>query len=529
MKTIKRSIALVLAMILTLAMSVTVFAEGEGTKKTVTITVNEAQKGHTYEAYQILKGDVSKSQTTLSNVDWGTGIQADKKKDLEPSENVKTYVEKLSQMTTSDEIKAEAQKIASVLSNTVAGSVSVTQDNAKTEIKGLEPGYYLIKDKDGSLTVDEENEEAKAYTEYILKIVADTTITPKTAVPSVEKKVKDTNDTTGDTTEWQDSADYDIGDDVPFQLTATLPANLQSYKSYYLKFDDTLSPGLDFNEESVTVKYGDKDVKEFFKINYDAASKKLTFTCDNILKEGFEAKNGEKIVVEYNATLNEHAVIGLKGNTIKDEGSFRLNEHAVIDLKGNPNRVKLEFSNNPNNGGEGDKGETREDTVIVFTYKVVINKEDENKNALDGAKFTLYKKIKNAKDKEIEAVISGDKNEIFTFSGLDDGDYVLKETEAPDGYNKAENIEFTIKADHSIESRTPELESLSGALSGDKVTGNIILTPNKTEGSLSTPVQNFKGSVLPSTGGAGRVAIYVIGAILVLGGGIVLVTKKRVR
>ena len=61
------------------------------------------------------------------------------------------------------------------------------------------------------------------------------------------------------------------------------------------------------------------------------------------------------------------------------------------------------------------------------------------------------------------------------------------------------------------------------------MTGHIILTPNKTEGSLSTPVQNLKGSVLPSTGGAGRVAIYVIGAILVLGGGIVLVTKKRVR
>ena len=504
MKTIKRSIAFVLAMILTLAMSVTVFAEGEGTKKTVTITVNEAQKGHTYEAYQILKGDVSKSQTTLSNVDWGTGIQADKKKDLEPSENVKTYVEKLSQMTTSDEIKAEAQKIASVLSNTVAGSVSVTQDNAKTEIKGLEPGYYLIKDKDGSLKVDEENKGAKAYTEYILNIVADTTITPKTAVPSVEKKVKDTNDTTGETTGWQDSADYDVRDVVPFQLTATLPANLQSYKSYYLKFDDTLSPGLDFNEESVTVKYGDKDVKEFFKINYDAASKKLTLTCDNILKEGFEAKNGEKIVVEYNASLNEHAVMGSDGN---------------------PNRVKLEFSNNPNNGGEGDKGETKEDTVIVFTYKVVINKLNEKNEPIDGAKFTLYKKIKGADDEKIEAVISGDKNNVFTFNRLDDGDYVLKETEAPDGYNKANDIAFTIKADHSIESDAPELESLSG----DNVTGDIILTPNKPEGSLITDVQNFKGSVLPSTGGAGRVAIYVIGAILVLGGGIVLVTKKRVR
>lgn len=497
MKTIKRSIAFVLAMILTLAMSVTVFAEGEGAKKTFTITVHEAKAGHTYEAYQILKGELSADQKTLSNVVWGTGIKTDKQTDL--ANDAKAYVEKLSKMqSNSSDIKAEAQKIASALSTTVAGSVSVAQDNTNAEIAGLEPGYYLIKDKDGSLTGDE------AYTEYILNIVADTTITPKTDVPSVVKKVKDTNDTTGDTTEWQDSADYDIGDAVPFQLTATLPANVESYKTYFLKFDDTLSKGLDYNEGTVTVQYDGKDVTKFFKTNYDAANKKLTFTCDNILADGFEAKNGDKIVVEYNATLNKDAVLGSKGN---------------------PNKVKLEFSNNPNNDGEGDKGETPEDTVIVFTYKVVINKVNEKNEALDGAEFTLYKKIKDAEDKEIKAVISGDKNDVFTFSGLDDGDYVLKETKTPDSYNTANDIKFTIKADHSIESDAPELNSLSG----NKVTGNITLTADKTGGSLSTPVKNFKGSVLPSTGGAGRVAIYVIGAILVIGGGIVLVTKKRVR
>lgn len=499
MKTIKRSIALVLAMILTLAMSVTVFAEGEGAKKTFTITVNNAKAGHTYEAYQILKGDLSEDKTTLSNVDWGSGINADKLTELESNKDAKAYVKKLSKMTSNaSDIKAEAQKIASVLSTTVAGSVSVTQDNAKAEITGLEPGYYLIKDKDGSLTGQE------AYTEYILNIVADTEITPKTDVPSVQKKVKDTNDTTGETTEWQDSADYDIGDVVPFQLTATLPKNVESYKTYFLEFDDTLSKGLDFNEGTVTIKLGDKDVTSFFKTKYDADNKKLTFTCDNILAKGFEAKNGNKVVVEYNATLNENAVIGSEGN---------------------PNKVKLEFSNNPNNGGDGDKGETPEDTVIVFTYKVVINKVDENNKALDGAEFTLYKKIKGEADKEIKAVISGDKNDVFTFSGLDDGDYVLKETKTPDSYNTANDIAFTIKADHSIESDAPELKSLSG----DKVTGNITLKADKAEGSLSTPVQNLKGSVLPSTGGAGRVAIYVIGAILVVGGGIVLVTKKRVK
>ena len=493
MKTIKRSIALVLAMILTLAMSVTVFAAPNADQNTFSLTLNKAVEGHTYEAYQILSGDLSADKATLSNIKWGEGINAEGQTAL--GGDAAGYAKKLADMgNNSSELKDQAQIIGANLKS-ASGSVTVTDSDAKNVIGNLKPGYYLIKDKDDSIQGQD------SYTEFILHVTDDVDANVKADVPSVEKKVKDTNDTTGETTGWQDSADYDIGDDVPFQLTATLANNIESYQTYSLKFNDTLSKGLDYNNDAV-IKLGDKVVTDSFTPSYDATAKTLTFTCDNIL--AFGAKNSDKIVVEYTAKLNENAEIGAAGN---------------------PNKVKLEFSNNPNIGGEGDRGETPEDTVIVFTYKVVINKEDENKNALDGAKFTLYKKIKNAKDKEIEAVISGDKNEIFTFSGLDDGDYVLKETEAPDGYNKAEDIEFTIKADHSIESDAPELKSLSG----DKVTGEIVLQPNKADGSLSKAVPNTKGIVLPSTGGAGRVAIYVIGAILVVGGGIVLVTKKRVK
>ena len=493
MKTIKRSIALVLAMILALAMSVTVFAAPNADQNTFSLTLNKAVKGHTYEAYQILSGDLSADKTTLSNIKWGEGIKAEGQTAL--GGDAAGYAKKLADMgNNSSELKEQAQIIGANLAS-ASGSVTVTDPDAKNVISNLKPGYYLIKDKDDSLQGQE------SYTEFILHVTDDVDANVKADVPSVEKKVKDTNDTTGETTGWQDSADYDIGDDVPFQLTATLANNIESYKTYSLKFNDTLSKGLDYNNDAV-IKLGDKVVTDSFTPSYDATAKTLTFTCDNIL--AFGAKNSDKIVVEYTAKLNENAEIGAAGN---------------------PNKVKLEFSNNPNIGGEGDRGETPEDTVIVFTYKVVINKIDENGKALDGAKFTLYKKIKGADDKKIEAVISGDKNNIFTFNGLDDGDYVLKETEVPDGYNKADDIEFTIKADHSIESDAPELKSLSG----DKVTGEIVLQPNKADGSLSKAVPNTKGIVLPSTGGAGRVAIYVIGAILVVGGGIVLVTKKRVK
>ncbi|MBD8926475.1 MAG: hypothetical protein EGR89_10955, partial [[Eubacterium] rectale] len=71
MKTIKRSIAFMLALVLTFAMSVTAFADEA---KTYSITIDSAIPGHTYEAYQIFTGDLSEDETTLSNIKWGEGI-----------------------------------------------------------------------------------------------------------------------------------------------------------------------------------------------------------------------------------------------------------------------------------------------------------------------------------------------------------------------------------------------------------------------------------------------------------------------
>ena len=496
MKTIKRSIALVLAMILALAMSVTVFAAPNADQNTFSLTLNKAVKGHTYEAYQILSGDLSADKATLSNIKWGEGIKAEGQTAL--GGDAAGYAKKLADMgNNSSELKEQAQIIGANLAS-ASGSVTVTDPDAKNVISNLKPGYYLIKDKDDSLQGQE------SYTEFILHVTDDVDANVKADVPSVEKKVKDTNDTTGETTGWQDSADYDIGDDVPFQLTATLANNIESYKTYSLKFNDTLSKGLDYNNDAV-IKLGDKVVTDSFTPSYDATAKTLTFTCDNIL--AFGAKNSDKIVVEYTAKLNENAEIGAAGN---------------------PNTVYLDFSNNPNNGGEGDRGKTPEDKVIVFTYKLTVNKVDKENKPLTGAEFSLFKKV-NGKDElvEVKKILSTNaEGTKFEFTGLDDGTYVLRETKTPDGYNSIEDQTFTISAKHDENSDDPKLT----ALTGDVASGSIIdLGVMLENGELSTDVVNNKGSVLPSTGGAGRVAIYVIGAILVLGGGIVLVTKKRVR
>ena len=491
MKTIKRSIALVLAMVLTLAMSITVFAD---TAKTYSIKITNAVAGHTYEAYQILAGDLDSTETKLSNVTWGAGVTADGQAALG---DATAYAEALANVTSnSDAATAEANKLNAYL-GTATGSVSVPTDSANVDytIDGLPAGYYLVKDKDNSLAGTDDS-----YTSYILMVVKDQEVAPKSSTTTVEKKVKDTNDTTGATTDWQDSADYDIGDDVPFELTATLAENVSAYKTYKLVFHDTLSAGLTYNND-YKVTIDGKDVTEAFTASYEGTE--LTFSCDDVIALG--ATNKSVVKVDYSAKLNDNAVIGAAGN---------------------PNDVYLEFSNNPNSNGEGETGNTPKDTVIVFTYKVVINKVDENQNPLKGAGFTLYKKLADGSQKEISYVeIGDDQTTVFTFTGLDDGDYVLKETKTPDGYNTIADQEFTIKADHDVDSADPKLIDLTG----DVTTGSINFTPTLDEGSLNTTVINQSGSVLPSTGGAGRVAIYVIGAILVIGGGIVLVTKKRVR
>ncbi len=491
MKTIKRSIALVLAMVLTLAMSITVFAD---TAKTYSIKITNAVAGHTYEAYQILAGDLDSTETKLSNVTWGKGVTSDAQTNLGDAAD---YVEALSNVASnSDAATAEANKLNAYL-GTATGSVSVPTDSANVDytIDGLPAGYYLVKDKDNSLAGTDDS-----YTSYILMVVKDQEVAPKSSTTTVEKKVKDTNDTTGTTTDWQDSADYDIGDDVPFELTATLAENVSAYKTYKLVFHDTLSAGLTYNND-YKVTIDGKDVTEAFTANYKGTE--LTFSCDDVKDLG--ATNRSIVKVDYSAKLNQNAVIGAAGN---------------------PNDVYLEFSNNPNSDGEGETGNTPKDTVIVFTYKVVINKVDENQNPLKGAGFTLYKILADKSQKEISYVEIGDNQTTkFTFTGLDDGDYVLKETKTPDGYNTIADQKFTIKAGHDVDSADPKLNYLTG----DVTTGSINFTPTLDEGSLNTTVINQSGSVLPSTGGAGRVAIYVIGAILVIGGGIVLVTKKRVR
>ena len=519
MKHIKKLASLLLVLVMVFALATTAFAE----ETAYSITINNSAKDHTYEAYQIFTGDLS--GTTLSNIVWGSGVSEAGQTALGDA------AAKAETLKTEADAKAFAKAVAPYLT-TAAGSANTVTDG-KYIISGLAAGYYLVKDQDGSLTGD-----ADAYTEYIIKVVSDTTATPKSSVPTVEKKVKDTNDSTGVTSDWQDSADYDIGDSIPFQLKATLANNVSSYTTYKVVFHDTLSKGLTLNAtygegqnanvvtSGVTVKVGDADKTANFVItavkNADGTTT-LTVSCADVKALG--AGNSSVITVEYTAKLNENAVLGSAGN---------------------PNKVYLEYSNNPNKSESGENhetGKTPEDTVIVFTYQTIINKVDSENKPLTGAAFKLEKLIKGkdgAADTwtTVKEFTVDETTTSFTFSGLDDGQYKLTETKTPAGYNTIDPIYFVIEATHDATADTPALTVLKAYLTDengnkktevkDGETVNIDLgTVDLTAGSITTTVVNKSGSELPSTGGIGTTIFYVLGGVLVLAAVVLLVTKKR--
>lgn len=505
MKKLKTLSAVLVSMAIVLMMAVPVWAAGG-----YSISITNDKEGHTYEAYQIFTGDLNEG--VLSNVQWGSGVNetallaALKIADAEKYGTCETAADVSLALGAEGASAADAEAFAEVAAQHLtspAGTAS-TPVEGKYTISGLDAGYYLVKDQDDSLEGQDDS-----YTGYIVQVLDNVQMAPKSDVITSEKKVKDINDTT-DTAHggWVDTADHDIGDSIPFQLKATLPGNYADYENYALTFHDTESTGLTFQEGSVKVYIDGKLTSDGYTVVTEGLSDGYTFevrfadlknvTADDTTTK---AQNGSVITVEYESVLNESAVIGKPGN---------------------PNEMQITFSNNPN--GEG-TGKTPVDTVIVFTYKVVVDKVDQDQAPLTGAEFTLEKEIKGEPNTWETVKVLGTEGGLTTFSfeGLDDGNYRLTETKTPAGYNTIDPITFTVTATHEDASLT--LTNLSG----NAQTGEITFTPVVNDGSLSATVINNRGATLPETGGMGTTIFYVLGGMLVLSAGVLLVVRIRMK
>lgn len=501
-KAMKKLMAALLAVAMVCAMAIPAFADGSSSTSTAAVTrytITAPKNGHTYEIYQIFTGDYDASQPSmLANIKWGkngTGTAGDAVE--------QTVLDALSAVASSASDKAKLDVIENYVKLDTT-PVAIVTNGSSVEVVG---GYYLIKDKDGSLSGSE------PYTTYLVSVVGHVTINPKSsAVPEFKKKLKDTNDSTGDVSGWQDSADYDIGDYIPFRLQGTVPEDYDSYKTYYYAFHDKEEAGLTFDPSSVEVHLGDENGAIISDNYYKVATKTSGTLSDTECT--FE--------IVFDDLKNIPSVTA--NSTITVTYKSRLNENAVLGKQGNVNTAKLEYSNNPRGNGTGT---TPWDNVIVFTYKVVVNKVDQKHDPLDGAEFTLTKKLKDGTVVDMPMNIDTSNKSLFTLSGLDDGIYTLTETVTPAHYNTISPITFTVNADHTITWEADPRNTVLTSLSGNTASGEITFTHNETDGSLTTDVVNNIGTTLPGTGGIGTTIFYVIGGGLMVAAAILLITKKR--
>lgn len=489
MKLGKKLWSILLTMVMVFAMMVPAMAANE---TTTDIVITNGAQNSVYSAWRVLDAEENTDGTTYKysvNTTYLDDLRVVIGDADATSSEIITYISKLS----GDDTQDFADDLFARLKTKTADATSVN-----SEFDNMPQGYYLIaettKGSDPD-TVSKVMLETKGKTEVKVET--------KEGTVELEKKVEEKNDTTG-ATNLQDGADYDFGDAVPFQLKGTLPANYNGYDTYYYCFVDDLSSGLSFNEGSVKVYVADADVTDIMAEGVtkteitsaftlkDATSTGFKLECNNLKTsvKSLDKDNPVAIFVRYTATLTSDATIGATGN---------------------PNEAKVVFSNDPYSDG---KGETVKDVVIVFTYEYDVNKVDGAGEALTGAGFTLYKKVGGEWVAVGKEIVGGDIT-TFEFEGLDSGDYKLVETTVPTGYNKADDIVFTITASYDIKSNNPQFHKLT--INGTEY----------TTGKVVTEVENLTGTELPSTGGIGTTIFYVAGGILVVGAAVMLIAKKR--
>lgn len=574
MKKLQRLLAAVLAVAMIMAMSMAAFAGDEDETTT---------DGYAYEIYQIFIGDFF--DNILSNVKWGENAKRPEGTAVGDlvSEDVLTELKALNSSGKTDTEKLKIiEKYVDITSGTYSAGqpkVSGEGDSKTYTYSDLPDGYYLIKDKDNSV------EGNDFYTTYVARVTGgELTFTRKGEVPTTTKKIDE-----GDLKEVNEAS---IGDTVKYKITGTLPSNLGDYKTYYYVFNDTLSKGLTFTENSVKVVIYENntdtvgvDVTRYFYVGAEEneTGTALTIGIENLLRLNNSATEGENPIL----TLSKDSIIVVTYKAV-------LNENAKVAGNGNENTVELTYSNNPNDSGDGDTtpppdnpdkpepkhptGTTPSSEVVTYTTELTIIKVDGERERLTGAEFTLagngvntvvitgeiyvenengtYYKLKDgtytetapktAEDEtdntedyvsvtvkyakenkvtvqhensgtesKVSAFVNDDGKVIFT--GLGAGNYTLTETVTPKGYNTIEPINFTIGFEYNSTEKKATF-SVSDVSPGDSVSSNGNI--------LSATIENNTGSELPSTGGMGTTLFYIIGAVLVIGAGVLLVVRR---
>lgn len=477
-------------------------AAGEKAAAQRTITINNNTAGHTYKAYQIFKGGLSQDGTILSDIQWGNGVNSEALltalKGTEAYKDCTTAAD-VAKVLAGFENDAEQLKKVAVVINQNLNNANGAQSTGTGPYTITVPsdGYYLVRDE-GTVTATD------GGTNFILQVIGNVDVTPKTTnAPDVDKKVK-LHGVPGAVL--SNAVSAEVGHEVDFTITTTIPTGLDSYTNYTFNIVDTMSEGLTYKGDFLVHTVGAKtslQKDEDYTLTIEGQTITVTLASKYVL-----ANPGKKIEITYVATVNDKSLTKDREN----------------------NSVHIVYSNNP---ADSNSTVTTVDKVVyVYNFDIVIDKVDGAGNKkLEGAQFALYKETgyvdlyyqwydenhenPNTFGWSTEAdrtIVKTDKNGVASFKGLVPGTYYLQEIKAPDGYNtldKPVKVEITATYDEN---------------------GNITTNTTQNEQKhyqVTSTITNNKGTVLPSTGGIGTTIFYVVGGLLMVGAAILLITKKR--
>lgn len=422
--------------------------------------------------------------------------------------------------------------------------------------ENLAPGYYLVKDKDNSLS-EKENE---SYTKYLVKLVDSTTIEVKSQSMSLDKVIVEDGKEV-------DANNAAMGETVSYKLTSKTSA-MDGYEDYTYIIHDELDGGLTFDGvESMTVTVGDEDYKEHCKVTYSTDG--TSYSADNTANPGQKLyikielkdlvqnrKSNKDVVVTYTATVNEKASIGNAPNT---------------------NTAYLEYSNNPNQSQKNDvpTSKTLKEHVSTYVAGFQISKKSPKGDDLPGAQFMItgndmqklnvlgysftnegegekkyyhtndsYTTVASTEDAVAEYAAQGGTNVqtgekivgmtgdgendttkgILRFDGLKDGTYTIKEVLAPTGYKKLdEDITLVVKWSATADENGNHWSYVVSSGGGDTDTISI-----DKDGVLHFNIVNQHGLTLPFTGGEGANLLAGLGlALMAAAVAAILYIKRR--
>lgn len=497
MKHARKLASLLLALVMVFALATTAFAQdvtltnGEGS-----ITISNAAKGETYTIYKLFDATVSADHTSIAYT--GT-VPADLADYFTADGN--GYIS-ATEAAKDGENMSEGLKTALTAWTAKATSTATAKsDGTALTFKGLAYGYYVVTTTQGKQVISVDSTMPNA------KIVDKNSSTPsdlkKTATGTAADKSVSIGDTVTYTVSFKtsnyDGAGKDAKEIVSYTIEDTLPDFLTSVNVTSISVDnvvihDQTGATPQFNNKKIVIKW------------YDEANKKFLYD------------NGATVTITYTAVVTDSAAIDGEGNTNNVTVTWTTKGSAEPD---------------PNN-----KIDTKE---TIFTYAIALKKVNNKGVALPGAVFEFPFYVKSTPDadgayiyagtteaegltKQITTPASGE----IVVKGVKSGNYQITEFKAPDGYNKL-TAPVTVKASKTGETTTQTTVYLDK--DGNVVDESAKVTEVKVDidtiAATAVVVVNKAGTELPSTGGMGTTVFYVLGAVLVLGAVVLLVTKKR--